>query len=258
MNILEEIVERKKKEIELNKKEVPISTLVGMPYFGEECYPFVSFIKDPMRSGIIAEFKRKSPSKGWINEKANAERITRGYASFGASALSVLTDYHFFGGSLEDLKQARWNGIPILRKDFIIDEYQILETKAWGADVLLLIAACLTKREIKDFSHTAKNLGLSVFLELHSEEELENICDEVDAIGINNRNLKTFEVDLENSIRMAKQIPAKLKISESGIDSMDTIRMLRKEGFNGFLIGERFMKEKFPAISFKEFLRDKK
>lgn len=257
MNILEEIIAKKKEEVAFRKKNFPVPSLVKMDSFGDECYPLAGFLRDPSRSGIIAEFKRKSPSKGWINQQADAERETRGYASFGASALSVLTDGPFFGGGLEDLIKARQNGIPILRKDFIIDDYQIIESKAYGADVILLIAACLEKKQIKELAHTAKNMGLNVLLELHDENELEKICDAVDVVGINNRNLKTFDVDIENSIRMARQIPAKCKIAESGIESMATVHRLKAEGFEGFLIGERFMKEKIPAIAFKNFIREK-
>lgn len=256
MNILDKIVAHKRIEVAGQKEKVPVSTLLNKDYFSHECYPLSGFLKDPTRSGIIAEFKRKSPSKGWINQEAVAERVTRGYASLGASALSVLTDTSFFGGTLEDLEKARMNELPILRKDFIIDEYQIMEAKAYGADVILLIAACLTKEEVKSFARMARNLGLNVLLEIHTEEELEYISDDIDAVGINNRNLKTFEVDIENSIRLAHQISSMCKISESGIDSPDTIRLLKEEGFDGFLIGERFMREKNPAFAFKQFLRE--
>ncbi|MBW7839199.1 MAG: indole-3-glycerol phosphate synthase TrpC [Chitinophagaceae bacterium] len=255
MNILEEIVAHKRKEVAAQKSLVPVADLMKKAAFTDECYPFASFIRDPMRSSIIAEFKRKSPSKGWINQEARVGMVTRGYTSFGAAALSVLTDQHFFGGSLDDLEIARENQIPILRKDFIVDDYQLLEAKAYGADVILLIAACLDKQEVKDLSHTAKNLGLNVLLEIHSEAELETICDSIDVIGINNRNLKTFQVDIENSMRLASQLPDKCKISESGIDTPETLKTLRAAGFEGFLMGERFMKEKFPAVAFKNFLK---
>lgn len=256
MNILDKIIAAKRKEVEAQKEKVPVSVLLDKKHFTHECYPLNAFLKDPARSGIIAEFKRKSPSKNWINQDADAERVTRGYASFGASALSVLTDASFFGGSMADLEKARMNEIPVLRKDFIIDEYQIMEAKAFGADIILLIAACLTKDEVKSFARMARNLGLNVLLEIHTEEELTYISDDINTVGINNRNLKTFEVDIENSIRLAHLIPSLCKISESGIDSPDAIRLLREEGFDGFLIGERFMREKNPAIAFKQFLRE--
>lgn len=256
MNILEKIVAQKRLEVAAQKEKVPVNLLLDAEFFAGECYPLVGFIKDPTRSGIIAEFKRRSPSKDWINKNANAERVTRGYASFGASALSVLTDLTFFGGTLDDMEKARMNEIPVLRKDFIIDEYQILEAKAHGADVILLIAACLTKSEVSGFSRMAKNLGLNVLLEIHEERELEVMTGDVDAVGINNRNLKTFEVDIENSIRLAHQLPSVCKISESGIDKPETIQVLKAEGFDGFLMGERFMREKIPAFAFKQFLKE--
>lgn len=255
MNILEEIVIEKKRQVALDKERKPVNQITSQKHFTRECYPLAAFIRDPSRTGIIAEFKKRSPSKGWINEYADVVRVTRGYTSYGASALSVLTDASFFGGSMEDLHKARVNEIPVLRKDFIIDEYQVLESKAAGADVILLIAACLSKQEISRLSRTAKNLGLEVLLEIHSEEELETICDTIDVVGINNRNLKTFQVDIENSIRIADQIPGICKISESGIDSPDTIKHLKAVGFEGFLIGERFMKETHPATAFKQFTK---
>lgn len=255
MSILDEIIARKKQEVDHLKRDVPVDRLVKASLFGRETYSFEGFIRDPSRSSIIAEFKRRSPSKGWINIDADVVRTTRGYASYGASAISVLTDKHFFGGDLNDLEKARINELPILRKDFIIDEYQLIESKASGADVILLIAACLTVEEVKRLSHTAKNLGLNVLLEIHTEGELDTVCDTIDVVGINNRNLKTFEVDLENSIRLAHMLPDMCKISESGIEDMETIAMLKKEGFHGFLIGERFMKEPQPALAFKQFLK---
>lgn len=258
MNILDTIVAAKRKEVEQRKRDFPIGKVMKRPGFTHEVYPFVGFLRDPNRNSIIGEFKRKSPSKGWINEKADVGAVTRGYTSYGASALSVLTDESFFGGHLDDINVARMCQIPILRKDFIVDEYQVLETKATGADVMLLIAACLSKEEVKDLAHTAKNLGLNVLLELHSEEELEMINDDIDVVGINNRNLKTFEVDIEHSIRMAHQIPEICKISESGINKTETIHFLKEEGFEGFLMGERFMKEPKPWIAFARFVKELK
>jgi indole-3-glycerol phosphate synthase len=168
----------------------------------------------------------------------------------------VLTDEKFFGGTVEDLEKARVNKIPILRKDFIIDKYQLIEAKSVGADVILLIAACLTPAEVKQLSTFAKDLGLSVLLELHAAEELGHICDETEFIGINNRNLETFEVDIERSIRMAEEIPAgKIRIAESGIRSADDISLFKQQGFEGFLVGEHFMKEKDPGEAFKRFVK---
>jgi indole-3-glycerol phosphate synthase len=207
-------------------------------------------------TGIIAEFKRKSPSKGWFkNATIAVEDIVPSYEQYGAAALSVLTDEEFFGGTKDDLLRARsLTRIPILRKDFMIDEWQIAEARTLNADVILLIAACLSPAEVKRMAAYAKSIGLEVLLELHDEEELAHICDETDIIGINNRNLKTFEVDVERSLRMAEKIPAdKVKVAESGINSVENISLFREHGFKGFLIGEHFMKEADTAAAFKQF-----
>jgi len=217
------------------------------------------FLQDQSRTGIIAEFKRRSPSKGIINEKADVVEVTNAYTFNGASCLSVLTDEKYFGGSNEDLLKARVNEIPILRKDFIVDEYQILEAKSIGADLILLIAACLSPAEVRNLASFAKNIGLQVLLELHTEEELDHICDDTEIIGVNNRNLKTFKVDIERSLRMAEKIPAdKIKIAESGISTANDIVIFRQNGFDGFLIGEKFMKEENPGLAFKNFVKDLK
>lgn len=217
------------------------------------------FLLDENRTGIIAEFKRRSPSKGSINEQADVVEVTTAYTNNGASALSVLTDEMFFGGSTNDLLKARVNEIPILRKDFMIDEYQIEEARAMGADVILLIAACLTPAEVQRLAAYAKELGLEVLLELHAEEELEHICEETEIVGINNRDLKTFKVDIERSLRMAQQIPDdKIKVAESGISSVENIVLFKQNGFKGFLIGENFMKAPNPAIAFAEFVQQLK
>ena len=213
-----------------------------------------SFLLDNARTGIIAEFKRKSPSKGTINATADVVHVTKAYADNGASGLSVLTDQEFFGGTTVDLMSARVNTIPIIRKDFIISEYQVVEAKAMGADMILLIAACLTPAEVRQLASFAATLGLEVLLELHDEEELGHICDKTEVIGINNRNLKTFEVDIERSLKMAAGIPSNcVKVAESGISTIENILLFKKHGFKGFLIGENFMKQKDPAIAFKEF-----
>jgi len=212
------------------------------------------FLLDPRKTGIIAEFKRRSPSKGPINENADVVDVTQEYVRGGASGLSVLTDERFFGGSIEDMDKARQNSVPILRKDFMIDEYQLLEAKAFGADVILLIAACLTPVEVKRLAVFARSLGLEVLLEIHNEEELGHICEETELVGVNNRDLKTFTVDVERSIRLLGKIPPeKIIIAESGISRVDTIVHLRKSGFHGFLIGENFMKEKNPGLAFQDF-----
>jgi indole-3-glycerol phosphate synthase len=208
-------------------------------------------------TGIIAEFKRKSPSKGFIHEKADVVSITTGYTNGGAAGLSVLTDHDFFGGSTKDLMDARVNSIPILRKDFIVDAYQITEAKAMGADVILLIAACLTPAAVKSLASYAVSIGLEVLLELHGENELNHICDETILVGINNRNLKDFKVDIAASLHMSKLIPInKIKIAESGISSVDMIKMFRDAGFKGFLIGENFMKESDPVFAFNNFTKN--
>jgi len=254
MNILEQIVAHKRKEVEQRKKEVDVKTLETERLYSRKTYSLRQFISDPVKTGIIAEYKRKSPSKGVINDRDSVESVTRMYAAYGASGISVLTDYHFFGGSLDDLISARDNDVPLLRKDFMIDEYQIAEAKAFGADVILLIAACLTPKEVKELATAAKRMDLEVLLELHDESELDHVCNEVDLVGVNNRNLKNFEVDLEHSVRMAEKIGNDfIKIAESGINDVNNIRYLKQHGFKGFLIGEYFMKQPDPGKAFKEF-----
>ena len=255
MNILDQIIQQKRSEVEDRKKKVSISELEKGVYFDRATLSLKESLEKRNRTGIIAEFKRRSPSKGVINDKADIIDVTTAYFESGASALSVLTDKNFFGGSDEDLVEARINQIPILRKDFIINEYQVTEAKSIGADVILLIAACLSPKEVKRLATFAKSLGLEVLLELHDERELEHICDETELIGINNRNLKTFEVNIEQSLIMGQKIPGdKIKIAESGISSVDDIMMFKENGFKGFLIGELFMKEADPTIAFAEFV----
>src|SRR4029079_10961763 len=233
MNILDKIIDYKRTEVADRKQLISESLLKENDLFKRPVLSLKEFLLDEGKTGIIAEFKRKSPSKGIINDRADVIEITSGYTKFGASGLSVLTDEAFFGGSKEDLIKARENLIPILRKDFIIDEYQIVEARAMGADVILLIAACLTPEEVKYLASFARKLDLEVLLELHAEEELKHICDETELIGINNRNLKTFAVDIERSLAMAKKIPAgKVKIAESGISSIENIRLFRQHGFS--------------------------
>ncbi|MEJ6980963.1 indole-3-glycerol phosphate synthase TrpC [Pedobacter sp. P351] len=256
--ILDKIVKHKLQEISEARSRVSISRLEEDELFHRECYSLREFILSPERTGIIAEFKRASPSKGIINNKVNAGTVTKAYAEAGASALSVLTDSQFFGGRISDLLQARHaNTIPVLRKEFILDEYQIIEAKAIGADVILLIAAILEPKTIEKFARLAKNLGLSVLLEVHNQQELEqSLCDDLDAVGVNNRNLADFSVSLQHSYDLVDQIPDKfLKISESGISNPATIYELKKAGFNGFLIGENFMKEEDPGKAMKEFVK---
>lgn len=256
MNILDKIIVHKRQEVEERKAAVSMAELERRPYFTRKTLSPADFIRDPGRTGIIAEFKRRSPSKGVINDRVSAAEVTHGYAEGGASCLSVLTDGPFFGGSREDLEAARVNAIPILRKDFMIDEYQIVEAKAMGADMILLIAACLTPAEVKRLADFAVSLELEPLLEIHGEDELGHICEATKLVGVNNRDLKTFTVDVERSIRLSRRLPSgRLLIAESGIDKVETIRYMREAGFEGFLVGERFMKEPDPAIAFASFVK---
>lgn len=257
MNILDKIVLRKKEEVAAAKALVSVQDLENSVHFKRTPYSFKEFLLAEDRNGIIAEFKRRSPSKGLINGLADVAEVTQAYNAAGASALSVLTDVDFFGGKTDDILAARAaNSIPILRKDFMIDEYQILEAKAWGADIILLIASILTPQQINDFGKFAKDLGLNVLLEVHNLEELErSICPNLDAIGVNNRNLGDFTVDIQTSFDLVNKIPNKfLKISESAISNPQTIKDLKAAGFNGFLIGENFMKTDNPGVAIKEFV----
>ena len=249
MTILEKIIETKKNELEIVKKTIPIEELKKLPNFERKSISLVERLKNSSH-GIIAEHKRKSPSKSIINDSISINEIITGYNNVNVCGISVLTDKDYFGGSLNDLRNARkLTNIPILRKEFIIDEYQIIEAKANGADVILLIAACLEKDQIKSFSSLAKEIGLEVLIEIHDENELKKcLIDTIDMIGVNNRNLKTFEVDINTSIKLSNMIPKKFtKISESGISNYNEIIKLRKYGFKGFLIGELFMKNNNPG-----------
>jgi indole-3-glycerol phosphate synthase len=259
MNILDQIIARKREEVADQKLLVSESVLQQMPFFKAPVLSMSSYLTMPGKTGIIAEFKRKSPSKGIINNTATVKDVTAAYSAHGASGLSVLTDTDFFGGTLQDLTHARLHETPILRKDFMVDPYQIIEAKAYGADVILLIAACLSPLAVKELATVAKDIGLEVLLEIHTSEELEHVFDGIDMVGINNRNLKTFEVDLAHSIALAKMLPAHLpKIAESGISKVSTILQLKKEGFDGFLIGENFMKTSDPAAAFEAFVAELK
>lgn len=257
MNILDTIIAHKRKEVAQRKEATPVSILEQRPLFGANPFSMTQFIKDPQRSGIIAEFKRRSPSKGDINTRASVEQVTVGYAQAGASGLSVLTDTEFFGGSTEDLAAARaLNQIPILRKDFMIDEYQVVEAKAMGADVILLIAAALQPSSVQSLAAAAHALGLQVLLEVHDEEELQaNLDADVDLIGVNNRNLKTFGLSVEVSRRLASLIPDHVvKVSESGIENVDTIVDLKRYGYQGFLMGQNFMQNARPDLACQSFI----
>lgn len=258
LTILDKIVIRKREEIAAAKANVSVKQLESAPLFSRATYSFKDFLLDPTRTGIIAEFKRRSPSKGIINNEVTVEEVTTGYAAAGASALSVLTDTDFFMGTQTDLAKARAvNQVPILRKDFMIDEYQVLEAKAWGADIILLIAAILTPQEIDTLASLAKSLGLNVLLEVHNMEELQrSINPNLDAIGVNNRNLADFTVSVDTSFQLADHIPSDfMKISESAISNTKVISELKQAGFNGFLIGENFMKQENPGEAMKEFVK---
>ncbi len=260
MTILDNIVAEQKQLISALKMEKSISELEKKSAFSRKAFSLYQQLADEHNMGIIAEFKRQSPSKGDINKLANVEKVAKGYQQAGAAAISVLTNQRFFGALPSDFALARQVvSIPLLRKEFIVDEYQIVETKAMGADILLLIAACLSKKEIKSFASIANNIGLQVLLEIHTEEELEKINDHCDFVGINNRNLKTFEVDVENSIRLANSLPKeKIKIAESGLSEIGMIKRLSAEGFRSFLMGENFMKTKDPGASCQSFIQELK
>ncbi|WP_160713646.1 indole-3-glycerol phosphate synthase TrpC [Chitinophaga solisilvae] len=256
-NILAEIVAHKKTEVAARKLQRSAEELQQTSAFDREPLSLRSFLRQPGKTGIIAEFKRKSPSKGIINGNVTVQQVTTAYTRYGASGLSVLTDEKYFGGSSDDLVQARsFNQIPILRKDFVVDEYQILEARAIGADVILLIAECLEADEVKQLATFAHNLGLEVLLEVHSEPQLEKITEHTHLVGVNNRDLITFEVDFNRSCQLAPKIPAdKVKVAESGINDPASIVTLKDAGFEGFLIGEHFMKQEDPARAFENFVQ---
>ncbi len=260
MNILDKIIAHKKHEVELRKKDISVKELERSAFFS---LPVLSIKKSLLESsdyGIIAEYKRKSPSKGIINDRAPVVKTTSGYEKAGAAGLSILTDSEFFGGSTEDVLAVRNSiKIPILRKEFIIDEYQIVEAKSIGADVILLLANVLTPQEVKQFSTTAKWLGLEILLEVRERSELDAVNVLIDCVGVNNRNLKDFKVDINQSFELIKDIPKDvLKISESGIDSAKAIIELSQVGYQGFLMGESFMKHDQPELAMAEFVQSVK
>ena len=258
MTILDKIIAFKKKEVAKIKKEVPIKKLVESPKFKRTPISLKKSLLEVGSTGIIAEFKRQSPSKGIINDKVSVTEVTQGYLDANVAAQSILTDTSFFGGSIADLLEAKTINQykPILRKDFVIDGFQIVEAKAIGADVVLLIATCLSAQELKNYGNLASDLGMDVLYEVHSKEDLDKISDlDNKIIGINNRNLKTFEVDLDHSIQLANQIPdSSIKVSESGISDPRIITGLKEYGFQGFLIGENFMKAENPGEACQEFI----
>ncbi|WP_223648741.1 indole-3-glycerol phosphate synthase TrpC [Hymenobacter psoromatis] len=253
MTILDKIIAEKRLEVTRCEAEMPVTALHALPPFTRPVLSARAALTAAGSSGIIAEFKRRSPSKGVLNGTAEAGATTAGYAAAGAAVLSVLTDEPFFGGTADDLRAARAACpiTPILRKDFIISEYQITEARAMGADLILLIASCLSPAEVVQFSAFAHSLELEVLLEVHDEAELRShLADTVDLVGVNNRNLATFATDVETSARLAGLIPRTfVRVAESGLQHASTILALRRAGYQGFLIGETFMKTTDPAAA---------
>lgn len=258
-NILDRIVANKRKEVELQKKEISIDKLAAQIADTNNLYSFKKSLANSS-TGIISEFKRKSPSRGWIFENAKIEDVIPSYSENGASAISVLTDTYFFGGTFTDFELARsLTKTPLLRKDFMVDEYQFYQAKVLGANAILLIAASLTIKETKQFGALAKELGMDVLLEIHNEKELSHINEYVDVVGVNNRDLTTFITDVKGSFDLADKIPTDfLKISESGISQTQTVKELQSVGYKGFLMGENFMKTDNPGQALNQFIQELK
>ena len=256
MTILDTITAKKRMEVADAKKKISVEQLMTSEFYSRKTKSLKDSISS--RSGIISEFKRKSPSKGIISTIENPLDVVKEYEKFGASGISILTDSDFFGGKLEDISTVRNEiSIPILRKDFMIDEYQFYEAKAIGADVILLIAACLSPQQVDEFTDLAHQLNLEVLLEIHSEDELQHINKNVDLVGINNRNLKDFKVDLQHSVNLKNLLPKdKLSIAESGIYSKEDYIFLKEKGFDGFLMGEYFMRNGNPGATFSNFVKN--
>jgi len=255
MSFLNEIIVNQRRKVEKQKATLSRLKIEGDPQFDRPILSMVSAL-EKSETGIIAEFKRKSPSKGWFKPAHfNVDQVVKAYKDGGAAGISILTEEDFFGGSLKDLEQARKLGkMPLLRKDFILDPWQIAESKQTGADLILLIAACLSSKEVIELARYGKSIGLEVLLEIHNEKELDHICEEVDLVGINNRNLENFDVNIETSFRLIEKMEGKPAIAESGISNTHTLIELKQAGFTGFLIGERFMKEPDPGKAFKDFV----
>ncbi|SHM59324.1 indole-3-glycerol phosphate synthase [Chryseobacterium carnipullorum] len=253
MTILDTIIKRKREEIAISKAEISIENLKNSEFFGRKSFSLKESLKN--KSGIIAEFKRQSPSKGIINDRVQPLEVASAYENFGASGISILTDRDFFGGSFDDILNVRKHiNIPILRKDFMVDEYQFYEAKSIGADAVLLIAACLSPDQVQEFTELAHDLDMEVLLEIHTEEELKHFNTRIDLVGINNRNLKDFKVDLQHSVLLKDQLPKEvLSVAESGIYHIDDFKYLKEKGFDGFLMGEYFMRDQNPTKAFEEF-----
>ncbi len=259
MHILDRIVSHKHQEVADRKQKVAVNELERSPYFERMTNSYVAAIESSEVSGVIAEFKRKSPSKSAINLEADLSQVVSGYIDGHASAISILTDAHFFGGDDDYLSRMRkvHRHTPLLRKEFIIDEYQVIETKALGADLILLISEILSKSEVQRLASLARSFGMEVLLEMHSADQLEKVCEHISMIGVNNRDLTTFEVDYERSKNLYDLLPPEMpKVAESGLSETDTCAMLYAYGFRGFLIGEQFMKQDNPGESCAAFIAD--
>ena len=254
MNILDRIIQNKKEEVAASKSKIPPEKLRETAFFDRETYSLKNSVKQ--KSGVIAEFKRQSPSKGIINNMVSPFDVAASYEKFGASGISILTDQSFFGGSSEDILKVRNQiKIPILRKDFMIDEYQFYEAKSIGADAVLLIAACLSPSQVQKFTQLSHDLGLEVLLEIHREEELKHFNADIDLVGINNRNLKDFKVDLQHSVQLKNLLPEDaVSVAESGIYSVEDFKFFKEKGFEGFLMGEYFMNNENPGSHFENFM----
>jgi len=258
VHILEKIVKYKFKEVGARKRETTLSTLKESVYFNRVTNSLLSTLQENNGPAVIAEFKRKSPSKQAINLDANLQEVTDGYSKAGAAAISILTDEHFFGGSDSFLTQVRNElpTMPLLRKEFIIDEYQVYEAKAIGADIILLITEILSKEQVATFSKLARDLDLEILLELHSAEQLGKYHESVSYVGVNNRDLKTFSVDYERSKKLYDMLPTEVpKIAESGLSDPEVVAMLYDYGFNGFLMGEHFMRNSDPGAACARFIQ---
>ncbi|VFA44507.1 MULTISPECIES: indole-3-glycerol phosphate synthase TrpC [Chryseobacterium] len=253
MSILDKIIERKKAEVATAKSHIPVEQLKSTEFFERKTLSLKESVKN--KSGIIAEFKRQSPSKGIINNSVSPLEVTSAYETYGASGVSILTDTDFFGGSSEDVLKVRNHlHIPLLRKDFMIDEYQFYEAKSIGADVILLIASCLSPAQVQEFTDLAHELNMEVLLEIHTEEELKHFNSNIDLVGINNRNLKDFKVDLQHSVQLKNLLPKDVvSVAESGIYNLEDFMYLKEKGFEGFLMGEYFMRNPDPAKAFEDF-----
>jgi len=256
-DILRTIVEQKHKEVELLQSQYSIADLKQQKHFQRECYSATKALAHKNSSGIISEFKRQSPKKGPINANADIKTVLESYQEANASLVSVLSDKSFFGAQDDDFERARdYLKIPLLRKDFLVHPYQVYESKAMGADLILLIAAILTPEEVENMSRIARNLDMEVLLEIHDESELGHICPSVNLVGINNRNLKDFSVDLQHSIKLSEQIPESfIKVAESGISGTEDIQFLKENGFKAFLIGEYFMKQEHPGQACSDLIK---